>query len=34
MDQAMAETQVPEDLRARLKTSFLQTADWMRNQGV
>lgn len=31
MDQAMGETQVPEDLRARLRQSFFQTADWMRN---
>ena len=31
MDQAMQETGVPEDLRARLKDSFFQTADWMRN---
>jgi hemoglobin len=31
MDQAMAETQVPPDLRERLKNSFFQTADWMRN---
>ena len=34
MDQAMAETGVPADLRERLKSSFFQTADWMRNQGV
>ncbi len=34
MDQAMAETDVPADLRERLKNSFFQTADWMRNQGV
>ena len=34
MDQAMGETGVPEDLRMRLKASFFQTADWMRNQGV
>ena len=32
MDQAMAETGVDAVLRARLKTSFFQTADWMRNQ--
>jgi hemoglobin len=32
MDQAMFETGVPEALRAKLKPSFLQTADWMRNQ--
>ena len=31
MDQAMAETGVPEDLRAKLNESFLQTADFMRN---
>jgi hemoglobin len=34
MDQAMMETQVPEALRTRLKTSFFQTADWMRNKGI
>lgn len=34
MDRAMGETGVPEDLRAKLRTSFFQTADWMRNQGV
>jgi hemoglobin len=34
MDQAMGETAVPEDLRARLRESFFQTADFMRNQGV
>ncbi len=33
MDQAMGETGVPEDLRARLRDSFFQTADWMRNKG-
>jgi hemoglobin len=32
MDQAMAETGVPEDLRTRLKDSFFKTADWMRNR--
>lgn len=32
MDQAMGETGVDAALRARLKTSFFQTADWMRNQ--
>jgi hemoglobin len=32
MDQAMGETGVPEALRARLKDSFFQTADWMRNR--
>lgn len=31
MDQAMAETGVDEKLRQRLKESFFQTADWMRN---
>ncbi len=31
MDQAMAETGVPEGLRERLRDSFFQTADWMRN---
>jgi len=31
MDQAMGETGVPPALRERLKTSFFQTADWMRN---
>lgn len=31
MDQAMGEVKVPEDLRARLRQSFFQTADWMRN---
>jgi hemoglobin len=34
MDQAMGETGVDEALRARLRDSFFQTADWMRNQGV
>ena len=34
MDQAMQETGVDEVLRARLKASFFQTADWMRNRGV
>jgi len=33
MDQAMAETGVPPGLRERLKESFFQTADWMRNRG-
>ena len=33
MDQAMRETGVDDALRQRLKGSFLQTADWMRNQG-
>jgi hemoglobin len=31
MDQAMGETAVPKALRERLKESFFQTADWMRN---
>ena len=31
MDQAMGEVAVHEELRARLKASVLQTADWMRN---
>ena len=34
MDQAMEETDVPLPLRERLKNSFFQTADWMRNKGV
>lgn len=34
MDQAMGETGVPETLRARLRGSFFQTADWMRNVGA
>lgn len=34
MDQAMGETGVPQELRARLKKSFMGTADWMRNKGV
>ncbi len=33
MDQAMVETGVDDTLRARLNTSFFQTADWMRNKG-
>ncbi len=32
MDQAMGEVGVDEKLRARLKESFMGTADWMRNQ--
>ena len=32
MDQAMVETGVGDDLRTRLKASFFQTADWMRNR--
>lgn len=31
MDQAMGEVGVDEKLRARLRDSFMQTADWMRN---
>lgn len=31
MDQAMGEIGVPEELRAKLRESFFQTADWMRN---
>jgi len=34
MDQAMGETGVDAELRVRLKESFSQTADWMRNRGV
>ncbi|WP_198972364.1 group II truncated hemoglobin [Xylophilus sp. ASV27] len=34
MDQAMGETGVPDDLRLRLRQSFFQTGDWMRNKGV
>jgi len=34
MDQAMGDVGVPADLRSRLKASFFQTADWMRNVGV
>ena len=34
MDQAMQETAVDDTLRTRLKESFMQTADWMRNRGV
>lgn len=33
MDQAMGETGVPDALRERLRASFFQTADWMRNRG-
>jgi hemoglobin len=32
MDQAMGELQVEEALRDRLRDSFFQTADWMRNR--
>lgn len=31
MDQAMGEVGIDEALRARLRESFFQTADWMRN---
>ena len=31
MDQAMGETGVDDTLRARLRESFFQTADWLRN---
>jgi hemoglobin len=31
MDQAMGDVGVHESLRARLRDSFFQTADWMRN---
>jgi hemoglobin len=34
MNQAMLETGVEETLRMRLKDSFMNTADWMRNRGV
>ena len=34
MDQAMQETEINDALRTRLKESFMQTADWMRNRGV
>lgn len=34
MDQAMGEVAVDPALRERLKASFMQTADWMRNQGA
>jgi hemoglobin len=32
MDQAMGELRVDAALRARLRESFFQTADWMRNR--
>jgi len=32
MEQAMVEQGVADDLRARLREAFLQTADWMRNR--
>jgi hemoglobin len=31
MDQAMGEVGIAEALRQRLRDSFFQTADWMRN---
>ena len=34
MDQAMAECATHEELRTRLKASFFNTADWMRNKGL
>jgi hemoglobin len=34
MDRAMGETGVDPSLRTRLRESFFQTADWMRNQSV
>lgn len=34
MDQAMRETGLDAQLRERLKASFFQTADWMRNIGT
>lgn len=34
MAQAMAEEHVDAELAKRLRESFMQTADWMRNQGV
>ena len=33
MDQAMGETELPEELHRRLNESFFKTADWMRNRG-
>jgi hemoglobin len=32
MDQAMGEVGIEPTLRARLRASFMQTADWMRNR--
>jgi len=32
MDQAMSEVGIPAQMRERLKVSFMQTADWMRNR--
>jgi hemoglobin len=34
MDQAMGEVGIDEKLRTRLRNSFFQTADWMRNVGT
>ena len=34
MDQAMLETQIDPALRLKLRESFYQTADWMRNTDV
>jgi hemoglobin len=34
MDQAMGEVGIDEVLRERLRASFFQTADWMRNVGA
>ncbi len=34
MDQVMRETEIDPELRERLKASFFQTADWMRNIGA
>jgi hemoglobin len=34
MDQAMADVGIDEKLRTRLRNSFFQTADWMRNVGA
>ena len=34
MDQAMGEMGIDEALRTRLRESFFQTADWMRNVGA
>ena len=32
MDQAMADQNVPPELRAPLHDAFMNTADWMRNR--
>jgi len=34
MDQAMGDVGIDEKLRTRLRDSFFQTADWMRNVGA